>query len=124
LHQRITDLESTLIAQLAANESVESADAEELNALPTVISHIVLDNNSNNCINVNLTNQDDNPTVLEKVIEEEEEDTDSNEIELKKMSVLDYEQILNGSLIQFLALSAKIGGDVAEQAEFVKKAFE
>ena len=139
LHQRISDLESCLIAQLEANESVESVDAEELNILPTVISQIVLDNNSNNCTNLNLTNQEENPAVLEKVIEEEEEEEeeekeqkeeklivepDEEEVEPKKMSVAACEDIIFGSFAQFLNLSAKIGGDVAEQAQFVKKAFE
>lgn len=40
------------------------------------------------------------------------------------MSVNAYEDILLGPLAQFLATSAKIGGDVATQADFVKKAFE
>ncbi|XP_075153743.1 adenylyl cyclase-associated protein 1 isoform X2 [Haematobia irritans] len=40
------------------------------------------------------------------------------------MSVLGYQDIVNGSLAQYLALSSKIGGDVAKHAEFVKKAFD
>lgn len=40
------------------------------------------------------------------------------------MSVLGYQDIMAGPLSQYLALSAKIGGDVAKHAEFVKKAFE
>ncbi|XP_013107816.2 uncharacterized protein LOC106087344 isoform X1 [Stomoxys calcitrans] len=40
------------------------------------------------------------------------------------MSVLGYQDIVNGSLGQYLALSSKIGGDVAKHAEFVKKAFD
>lgn len=40
------------------------------------------------------------------------------------MSVLGYQDIINGPLSQYLALSAKIGGDVAKHADFVKKAFE
>lgn len=42
----------------------------------------------------------------------------------KTMSVYGFQDIVNGSFAQFLALSAKIGGDVAKQADFVKKAFE
>ncbi|CAO1407767.1 unnamed protein product [Diamesa hyperborea] len=42
----------------------------------------------------------------------------------KKMSVAAYEDIISGSLAQFLELSEKIGDDVATQAEYVKKAFE
>ncbi|KAL1377174.1 hypothetical protein pipiens_016455 [Culex pipiens pipiens] len=40
------------------------------------------------------------------------------------MSVNAYEDILLGSLANFLALSAKIGGDVAAQADLVKQAFD
>lgn len=40
------------------------------------------------------------------------------------MSVNAYEDIINDNLTQFLNLSVKIGGDVAQQASFVKKAFE
>lgn len=40
------------------------------------------------------------------------------------MSVNAYEDILLGSLANFLTLSAKIGGDVAAQAELVKQAFD
>lgn len=40
------------------------------------------------------------------------------------MSVNAYEDIILGSLAQFLELSKKIGDDVATQAEFVKKAFD
>lgn len=40
------------------------------------------------------------------------------------MSVLGFQDIVNGPLSQYLALSVKIGGDVAKHAEFVKKAFE
>lgn len=40
------------------------------------------------------------------------------------MSVNGYEDILLNNVQEFLALSAKIGGDVATQADFVKKAFD
>lgn len=40
------------------------------------------------------------------------------------MSVYAYEDIVNGSLAQFLNLSLKIGDDVATQSSFVKNAFE
>lgn len=44
--------------------------------------------------------------------------------EATSMSVNAYEDILLGPLAQFFATSAKIGGDVATQADSVKKAFE
>jgi hypothetical protein len=40
------------------------------------------------------------------------------------MSVAGFEDIIYGSFAQFMTLSNKIGGDVAEQTQFVKKAFE
>lgn len=40
------------------------------------------------------------------------------------MSVNAYQDIISDNLAQFLTLSTKIGGDVAQQASFVKKAFE
>lgn len=39
------------------------------------------------------------------------------------MSVYGFKDILTGPFAQYLQLSAKIGGDVAQQADFVKKAF-
>lgn len=39
------------------------------------------------------------------------------------MSVYGFQDILDGPFAQYLQLSAKIGGDVAKQAEFVKSAF-
>lgn len=83
-----------------------------------------------------LTSPDDRflPTVLphieqrlEKLQQEQrrskllEQETFSIE---KAMSVNAYEDIILGSLAQFLELSKKIGDDVATQAEFVKKAFD
>ncbi|XP_032591799.1 adenylyl cyclase-associated protein 1 isoform X1 [Drosophila grimshawi] len=40
------------------------------------------------------------------------------------MSVAGFEDIVAGPLSQYLALSAKIGGDVAQHAQFVKAAFD
>lgn len=40
------------------------------------------------------------------------------------MSVQGYEDIVNGSLAQFLSISNKIGGDVAAQATIVLNAFQ
>ena len=46
------------------------------------------------------------------------------EQQTSNMSVNGYEDIMLNNVQEFLALSAKIGGDVATQAEFVKKAFD
>lgn len=81
-----------------------------------------------------LTSPDDRflPTVLphlEKRLEKiHQEQRRSQLIDeqtyVKAMSVNAYEDIILGSLAQFLELSKKIGDDVATQAEFVKKAFD
>lgn len=45
-------------------------------------------------------------------------------VESNNMSVYAYQDIVSGPLAQYLALSTQIGGDVAAQADYVKKAFE
>lgn len=40
------------------------------------------------------------------------------------MSIAGFEDIVSGSLSEYLALSNKIGGDVAQHAQHVKAAFE
>lgn len=40
------------------------------------------------------------------------------------MSLYEFEDILNGPFKRYVSLSTQIGGDVAEQSEFVKKAFD
>lgn len=57
------------------------------------------------------------PTVLEDFQVHEPEPIDT-------MSVLGYQDIFNGPFSQYLTLSQKIGGDVAQHSEFVRKAFE
>lgn len=57
------------------------------------------------------------PTVVEEFEFPEPEAIDT-------MSVLGYQDIVNGPFSQYLALSQKIGGDVAQHSEFVRKAFE
>ncbi|KAL7031680.1 hypothetical protein ACKWTF_007098 [Chironomus riparius] len=85
-----------------------------------------------------LTSPDENflPTVLphlEKRLERIEKeqrrsrevaDEDLKDDKPKAMSVNAYEDIILGSLAQYLDLSNKIGDDVAKHAEFVKKAFD
>lgn len=105
----------------------QSVDEETLTTHPQV---------SSSYSQTDLTSPDDRflPTVLphieqrlEKLQQEQrrsklfEQETFSIE---KAMSVNAYEDIILGSLAQFLELSKKIGDDVATQAEFVKKAFD
>lgn len=40
------------------------------------------------------------------------------------MSIQVFSDIVAGPLAQYLSLSAEIGGDVAEQSQFVKEAFQ
>lgn len=66
------------------------------------------------------------PTVLEDYQTEEDSlppPLPPQEQEVS-MSVLGYQDIVDGSLNQYLSLSAKIGGDVAKHANLVKAAFE
>lgn len=71
---------------------------EELVEIPTVVSQIVLDKVTFNDVNTTTT--------------------------ANNMSVNGYEDIIAGYLNPFLALSTKIGGDVATIADLVKKAFK
>ncbi|XP_055711622.1 adenylyl cyclase-associated protein 1 isoform X2 [Phlebotomus papatasi] len=57
------------------------------------------------------------PTVVQLISKEKPKETAS-------MSVQGYEDIVAGSVAQFLKLSQKIGGDVAAQAELVRGAFD
>lgn len=107
LEQRISELESNLdkrIVEEAEEEQqqnnvygVEDFDGD--NIIPTVVSQIIVVNNS---IKVS--------------------DGSSNHGNI--MSLNGYEDIILGYLNPFLELSKKIGGDVATQAELVKKAFK
>lgn len=57
------------------------------------------------------------PTVVQLISKEKPKET-------LTMSVQGYEDIVAGSVAQFLKLSQKIGGDVAAQAELVRGAFD
>ncbi|XP_055680988.1 adenylyl cyclase-associated protein 1 isoform X2 [Lutzomyia longipalpis] len=61
------------------------------------------------------TEEDDIPTVVHLIAREEGK---------LGMSVQGYEDIVTGSLAQYVQLSQKIGGDVAAQANLVKEAFD
>lgn len=69
------------------------------------------------------------PTVLPQIDKHLEGNQQSNHRNIEQyrekiMSVNAYEDIILGPLAQFLDSSNKIGGDVATQADFVKKAFD
>lgn len=105
----------------------QTADGESFTAHPQV---------SSSYSQTDLTSPDDRflPTVLphieqrlEKLQKEQRRsklfEQENYSID-KAMSVNAYEDIILGSLAQFLELSKKIGDDVATQADFVKKAFD
>lgn len=117
-----------IVTRLEQNVQPEHRDTETLTVQTKV---------SSSYSQTDLTSPDDKylPTVLphlEKRLERiEQEQRRSREIseeeeesKPKAMSVNAYEDIILGSLAQFLELSNKIGDDVATQAEFVKKAFD
>lgn len=106
LNQRIGRIEESLI---------------KINERHSLSSHsdILIHNNHNHKL-PNDSSLEDIPTVLDDF---SSLPPPPPPLELN-MSVLGYQDIINGPLSQYLALSAKIGGDVAKHAEFVKKAFE
>lgn len=103
-----TDSEtSTLQPQLSSSYSQTDLTTSDDRYLPTVLPHI--------------------EQRLEKIQQEQRRSRlleEANFEPPKAMSVNAYEDIILGSLAQFLELSKKIGDDVATQAEFVKKAFD
>lgn len=117
----------TIVSRLEQNlPPIDYRDSETSTIQPKV---------SSSYSQTDLTSPDEKflPTVLphlEKRLERiEKEQRRSREIteeenKPKAMSVNAYEDIILGSLAQFLELSKKIGDDVATQAEFVKKAFD
>lgn len=115
----------SIVTRLEQSVPIQTTDSETSTVQPKV---------SSSYSQTDLTSPDDHflPTVLphieqrlEKIEKEQRRSKVLEEINYEKaMSVNAYEDIILGSLAQFLELSKKIGGDVATQAEFVKKAFD
>lgn len=82
---------------LSVRPPIYNGDSVDLDSLPTVINQI--------CADEYLAQEE--PDYLPPIT----------------MSVLGYQDIVSGPLAQYLSLSAKIGGDVAQHAENVAKAF-
>lgn len=91
----LPDFESSLEQRINNIEFINNKLEEDLKNIPTVVSHLIFNKNLDKLENLENT-----------------------------MSVQAFEDIASGPLSQFLSLSSKIGGDVATQAEFVRKAFE
>lgn len=115
----------SLVNRLEQSVPIQTTDSETSTVQPQV---------SSSYSQTDLTSPDDRflPTVLphieqrlEKLQQEQRRSRILEEATYEKaMSVNAYEDILLGSLAQFLDLSKKIGDDVATQAESVKKAFD
>lgn len=127
LHQQLDSLEATLFPELNSVEPTTVAKDQpqvdqSLDTLPTVISQVVLDNS----ISSNNSNDQEQNSVLEiaDYPPPDEFCSTTQPPPSDNMSVNAYEDILLGTLANFLALSNKIGGDVAQQAELVQHAFK
>lgn len=110
--QRGGTIEEDTLKSLSNNNSI-SGDIIDSNHVKLEQRVASLEESANqiNCTDDDLLCQI--PTVIEEAVSKSD-----------KMSVLAYQDIVVGPLAQFLALSSKIGGDVATQADFVKKAFD
>lgn len=97
-------------------ECIENSLSERINRLETSLNHI------NNNFKKESSEEEDSleniPTVLEEYLQEEEGS------KVENMSVAGYEDITCGPLAQYIQLSNKIGGDVAQHAALVKQAFD
>ncbi|XP_055591621.1 adenylyl cyclase-associated protein 1 isoform X2 [Uranotaenia lowii] len=126
LHQQLDSLEATLFPELNNSTAAKDQPSTQNDTLPTVLSQVVLDNS----INSNHSNDQEQTSVLESIdfpppppVPTDESITcrlASSDI----MSVNAYEDIVLGSLANFLTLSNKIGGDVQAQAALVKQVFD
>lgn len=115
----------SIVTRLEQSVPIQKTDSETSTTQPIV---------SSSYSQTDLTSPDDRflPTVLphiekrlEKIQQEQRRSNLFEEVNNENaMSVNAYEDIVQGSLAQFLELSKKIGDDVATQAEFVKKAFD
>ncbi|XP_015119193.1 adenylyl cyclase-associated protein 1 [Diachasma alloeum] len=61
---------------------------------------------------------------IESVVELGSRDSEESSVAPIIMSIVDYEDLLNGPVAEFFQLSGKIGGDVAAHSKLVEKAFQ
>ncbi|XP_052892185.1 adenylyl cyclase-associated protein 2 isoform X2 [Anopheles moucheti] len=114
LHQQVDSLESSLFPEFAANQPAKERHRDPSTVIQSQTPDILNYTNP-------LTTQEQGTAVLSfssssqhgTVVEQ-----------AGKMSINAYEDIMLGSFANFIALSGKIGGDVATQAQFVKEAFD
>uniref|UniRef100_A0A182P2C0 Adenylyl cyclase-associated protein n=1 Tax=Anopheles epiroticus TaxID=199890 RepID=A0A182P2C0_9DIPT len=116
LHQQVDCLESSLFPELTDQQPLSDRQREALTVIqskPTAL----LSNHTNP-----LTIQEQGTAVLSFSSSSSQYGTVVETT--SKMSINAYEDIMLGSFANFTALSSKIGGDVATQAQFVKEAFD
>lgn len=121
------------------NAVIQKTDSEELDSLPLplppstpnfdlLIGDITADSVNDNFpllngkkISIDLENL---PTVIDQISTDEYLTQDEPDYSPPtSMSVLGYQDIVSGPLLEYINLSKKIGGDVAKHAESVEKAF-
>jgi adenylyl cyclase-associated protein len=116
------------VRELRAGNTDSNSEDDNNNNLPTVLSNFEKQINEQN---LNQTQEksedtlsiDENiPTVIHQI--EIKDPSKQEKTTVNNMSVNAYEDIMLGALATYLEKSAKIGDDVATQADFVKKAFD
>uniref|UniRef100_A0A182YIK4 Adenylyl cyclase-associated protein n=1 Tax=Anopheles stephensi TaxID=30069 RepID=A0A182YIK4_ANOST len=118
LHQQVDSLESSLFPAFANQPAKE----RQQRGLSTVIQSQPPDilNYTNP-----LTTQEQGTAVLSFSSQQQQQQHGTVAKQASgTMSINAYEDIMLGSFANFIALSGKIGGDVATQAQFVKEAFD
>uniref|UniRef100_A0A182N8M7 Adenylyl cyclase-associated protein n=1 Tax=Anopheles dirus TaxID=7168 RepID=A0A182N8M7_9DIPT len=109
LHQQVDSLESSLFPELTDQPNHREL-ATVIHPKPTaILTHTN-----------QLTTQEQGNAAVLSIYSSQQHGTGA----ANKMSINAYEDIMLGSFANFIALSSKIGGDVATQAQFVKEAFD
>uniref|UniRef100_A0A182QPI5 Adenylyl cyclase-associated protein n=1 Tax=Anopheles farauti TaxID=69004 RepID=A0A182QPI5_9DIPT len=111
LHQQVDNLESSLFPALTDQPARTERHRELSTVIHTKPSAILTHTNP-------LPTQEQGNAVLSISLSQ------PGAVAANKMSINAYEDIMVGSFANFIALSNKIGGDVATQAQFVKEAFD
>jgi adenylyl cyclase-associated protein len=116
------------VRELRAGNTDSNSEDDNNNNLPTVLSNFEKQINEQN-LNQTQEKSEDNlsfdeniPTVIHQI--EIKDPPKQEKTTVNNMSVNAYEDIMLGALATYLEKSAKIGDDVATQADFVKKAFD
>lgn len=140
--QRGSTIEEDTLRSISNQNSISDTLDKSINDLPTVLPDVVTDDqphlhhqrhskqSSFSPPSSQLDQLDDRLKQRINKLEHQINRTDDDLLQEiptvveSNMSVYAYQDIMAGPLAQFLTLSTKIGGDVAAQGDFVKKAFE